>query len=228
MTPTVLSALTRLDRELVPIRLVAERLAGADSVIDPATGAVLISHRPRIGTEAYACVIFPGVEPEVVTRYEEIQRSIGSDGFEIPTAYRNVLSRLNGAWMFQLSVFGLPPSMCQYPPLLDRTAHQPLDLGTANSDWRRKYAADPEQFHFGSSQFSAEENIAYFLNANGSVTAMLRGGHKVWDWPSIEGFLNAELPRAESQFAEFETSMAAVRAVVATEKPKRKNKERRR
>jgi hypothetical protein len=55
-------ALTQLDQELTPIRLVAERLAIDNSVIDPQTGAALISHRPQIGPEAYACVIFPGVE----------------------------------------------------------------------------------------------------------------------------------------------------------------------
>jgi len=126
-----------LDHELTPIRLVAERLAGADSVVD-ANGAALLSHRPKIGAKAYACVIFPGVTPEVMSRYEKLQHSMGNRRFEIPAVYRHVLLRLNGAWVFHLALYGLPPSMCQDPPLLDRSAHQPLDLGTANLHWRRE------------------------------------------------------------------------------------------
>jgi hypothetical protein len=200
MTLPVLSVLTHLDHELTPIRLVAERLAGADSVVDLLTGAALISHRPQIGTEAYACVIFPGVAEEQTARYEELQRSRGNDGFEIPDVYRSVIRRLNGAELFRLSLYGLPASMCQTPPLLDRSARQPLDLGTANRVWRKRYSADPTLFHFGSGPYSPEENIAYFLQPNGSVVALLRGDHEEWVWPSIEAFLSQELPRAEEQF----------------------------
>jgi len=66
------------------------------------------------------------------------------------------------------------------------------------------YGAGPTQFHFGSSHYSREEDIAFFLNSDGSVVALLKGGHKVWDWRSVEAFLNAELPRAESQYEEAE------------------------
>ena len=225
MTSTAQSVLQSLDHELAPIRLVAERLAVADSVIDPPSGAALFSRRPRIGTEAYACVIFPGVAPETISRYEELQHSIGNGGFAIPAVFKKVLLRLNGAWIFRLSLYGLPPSMCHNPPLLDRSARQPLDLGTANLNWRRQYAADPTQFHFGGSQYSHEENIAYFLNGDGSVVALLKGGHRVWDWPSIETFLNAELPRAESQYEEFERRMSAIK-IAPKEKSKRSTKAR--
>ena len=77
-------AVANLDHELTPIRVIAERLASAACVIDVRTGAALISPRPNIGTEAYACVIFPGVTPEVVARYEELQHALGNDGFVIP------------------------------------------------------------------------------------------------------------------------------------------------
>jgi len=127
---------------------------GTDSLIESGTGAALISHRPNIGTEAYACVIFPGISDETIARYEEVQRSSGRS-IEIPEAYRSVLRRLNGADIFRLSLYGLPPAMCQDPPLLKRSVRQPLDLGSANLHWRRKYTADPGRFHIGSGPYSA-------------------------------------------------------------------------
>jgi len=207
-----------LDRELSPIRVVAERLSDADSIIDPTAGAALLSRRPRIAPEAYACVIFPGVVREVAARYEALQHSTGNQNFEIPAIYRSVLLRLNGAWIFQLSLYGLPPSMCQTPPVLDRSARQPLDLGTANRQWRMRYSADQKHFHFGSGPYSPQENVAYFLEADGSVISLLPGGKRVSEWHSIEAFLRAEISRTESEYPEFEDRMAATWTASATPK----------
>jgi len=203
---TALSALASLDAELTPIRIVAERLAGTDSIIDSSSGAALFSHRPKIGTEAYACTIFPAISAGLMARYEELHCS----EFHIPIAYRKVLLRMNGASIFRLSLYGLPISMCQEPPLLDRSARQPLDLGSANLHWRRRYSSDRGQFQFGASPYSREENVAYFLNGNGSVSAVLNGGRKIWEWSSIQRFLEVELLRSESAFAEFENRMGAI------------------
>ena len=192
--------LSNLDRELTPIQLLAERLANSDSSIDLPTGAALISHRPHVGTEAYACVIFPGIGEEQTTCYEKLQSSRGNDPFTIPNAYRSIVRRMNGAQFFRLTLYGLPPSMCQLPPLLNRAVRQPLDLGTANQRWRKKYSSDPALFHFGSSPYSPEANVGYFLKSNGSVVALLKGDHQECEWPSIERFLSQELLRAEQQF----------------------------
>lgn len=180
-------------------------------MVDSRTGAALISRRPKIGTEAYACQLFLGITEDVLARYEEIHGSRGHR-FEIPAAYRTVLRRLNGASVFELNLYGLPPSMCQNPPLLDRATRQPLDLATANVQWAKKYAASPEYFHFGSGPHSAEEYLGYFLHTDGSVVALLRDGQQVSTWLSIQEFLTAELPRSESQFEEFESRMVAVAA----------------
>jgi hypothetical protein len=200
VTLQVQSMLSNLDRELTPIRLLAERLASSDSSIDLQTGAALISHRPQVGTEAFACVIFPGIREEQTISYENIQRSRGNDCFAIPGAYRSIIRRMNGAQLFRLMLYGLPPTMCQTSPLLNRSARQPLDLGTANQFWRKKYSSDPTLFHFGGGPHSPKENVGYFLRSNGSVVALLVGEHEEGEWPSIENFLSHELSRAEEHF----------------------------
>lgn len=196
-----------LDGELAPLRRVAGRFAGGDSWIDPTSGAALLSPRPAIAPEAYACVMFPGVSPKDIARYEEVRRSTDRQPLDIPEVYKNVLLRLNGATLFRMTLFGLPTGMCQDPPMLDRSARQPLDLGTANSSWRKPYAPRPSQFQFGSGPYAHEENTAYFLNEDGSIDALLHGGRRVWTWSSLKPFLTTELARAEALFVDFEAAM---------------------
>ena len=186
------------------MRSLAERLASADDAIESASGAVLISRRPKIAPEAYACVLYPGVGSELIHRYEEIQT------VEIPRVYRELLERLNGASLFQIDLFGIPLSMAQDPPLLNRSIRQPLDISSANLYWRGPYKAAPAEFHFGSGPSSYEENVGYFFDTKGGVKSLKRGGERVGVWPSIQEFLVHELARAESVFADFEQSMQGV------------------
>lgn len=226
MIPTAVSQfLNALDAELLPVRSLAERLASADDAIEPASGAVLISRRPKIAPEAYACVLYPGVGPDVIHRYEE---SPSNDRpIEIPRVYRTLLGRLNGASLFQIDLFGIPLSMAQDPPLLDRSTRQPLDIGTANLFWRVRYRSDLTKFHFGGGPYSPDENAGYFIDANGAVEALIRGGKRVGAWPSIQEFLVHELARAESLFVDFEQSMESVQqeTVKAPDRRRRKKSE---
>jgi hypothetical protein len=199
VTPEVHSMLLHLDQELTPIRLLAERLANSDASIDSA-GAALIAHCPHVGPEAFACVIFPGIGEEQTGIYEQLQNSRNNDRFTIPIAYRHIVRRMNGAQFFRLSLYGLPSSIRQIPPMLNRSLRQPLDLGTANQLWRKKYSSDSGLFHFGSGPYSPEENVGYFLKPNGRVVALLKGERQAYEWPSFEEFLSRELPRAEELF----------------------------
>jgi hypothetical protein len=200
MQPELTSLLAALDGELARIRQIAERFG--DATTDANTGAALISHRPAIGAEAFACVLFPGITPDALIRYEAAQRLLHRD-FEIPEIYKSVLLRLNGAVVFGMHLFGVPLTMVDAPPLLDRSSCQPLDLGTANTSWRKRYAPRPSQFQFGSAPYSKEENTAHFLNEDGTIEALLPGGRQFSSWSSLESFLSAELARAEAFFDEF-------------------------
>ena len=226
MSDSVRSVVSRLEGGLVPLRIEAERLIGPDAVMDPPSGAALISHRPKIAPGAYACVIFPGVTAEKITRYEQIQHNVGNRTFEIPAAYREALMNLNGGWIFQLALYGLPPSMCSIPQQLDRSKRQPLDIGLANQDWCRKYSPLPSQFHFGSGPYSWEENLGYFLEPNSRVIALRQGGLRVSEWPSIAAFMDAEISRARSEYREFEARMGAVIQAASNGASKSKSKKR--
>jgi hypothetical protein len=188
-----------LEGELAPIRQVAERFIGSDAEVDKDTGALLLSRRPAIGSEAFACVLFPGLPPDAVKQYEETEVT-SSVHFHVSPGYKRVLYHLNGASLFGIHLFGLPDTMRQNPPLLNRSVRQPLDLGAANTYWRRPYKADPAQFHFGGGPLSYKENVGYFLNPDESVEVFRSDGRRIWSWTSIVEFLNHELPRAESLF----------------------------
>jgi hypothetical protein len=218
--------LSHLDHELVPLRQVAEGLLDEDSLIDPATGAALISRRTKIAPEAFACVIYPGMPHEAIARYEEIHSHGSNSSFTIPDAYKTVLSRSNGADVLKMHLYGLPPPMCNNPPLLSRSSRQPLDLATANKDWRRAFGPDPTQFHFGGAFYSSEENLAYFLNLDGGVEALRKGKIRVNLWQNFESFLRDELSRLAGVFPAYEESMAQFHLSLEAEAKNRKKKSR--
>jgi hypothetical protein len=216
--------LSNLDNELTPLRQVAEELLDEDSLLDPATGAALISRRIKVAPEAFACVVYPGMPAEGIARYEGIHNLASGARITIPDAYKAIVTRLNGAEVLELSLYGLPPSMCNNPPLLSRSMRQPLDLATANNDWNRSFKPDEAQFHFGGSPYSWEENLGYFLNPDASVEAVLKGGVRVNQWPTFEAFLNDELSRLAKLFPAFEERWFESRQSLKTETKNRKQK----
>ena len=199
--------LETLNDDLLPIRGVIERFASSEVNLDPATGALRLSHRPKIGTDAYACVLYPGVGSDLIDRYERIQRARLSDYLEIPPFYRSLLTRLNGADLFGISLFGIPLSMAQDPPLLNRSVLQPLDVGTANENWRLEYGVDRPHFHFAGGPYSNTENVGYFLTPDNRVEAYLAREKRIGEWKTVGAFLAAETDRAESRFPDFERMM---------------------
>jgi len=107
---------------------------------------------------------------------------------------------LNGAHLFNIALFGVPPSMAQNPPLLDRSALQPLDVCTANENWRLEYRVARPNFYFASGSHSSTENVGYFLTPNNRVEAYLVGEKKIGEWTGMDAFLTDELERSELGF----------------------------
>ncbi len=194
--------LSTLDGQFASIRDVARRFLDETAVVDPASGAALVSHRPKVAPQAFAVVLYAGVSTESITLYEGIPGRRGA--FHIPAVYKSLLALLNGAHLFEIDLYGVPLSMTYSPPLLNRSVRQPLDLATANFDWSRRYQPDPDQFHFGSGPYSYEENIGYFLNPDEGVEARRVGGERFGYWKSLATFLAEELRRAEDLFPFFE------------------------
>jgi hypothetical protein len=192
--------LENLSGELLPIRQLAERLLDPTAQLDPDSGNLFLSHRPKIGPEAYAVVLFAAVTPEMIAAYAGLRSSGLRGKLTIPPTYLQILQVLNGTELYQLQLYGLPPSLCADPPLLNRSDRQPLDLGAANLTWSRLYRPTLSQFHFGSGPYSYEENLAYFLNQDDTVEARRIGGSLFGSWSSIAPFLEEEISRAESLF----------------------------
>ncbi len=184
--------------ELSPIRDVAMRLIGADPKYILSNGVMSISKRPKIGTEAYALNLFEGVSHDDISKYERIH------GLEINPCYRKILLSLSGAFLFQISLFGIPPSMNQFPPRLDRSSPQPHDLATANRIWNFEFKDVDHLFHFGGGPWSHHENVGYFLDAEGKISAVLKDGTVIKSWDKFGEFLTSELERAEKNYPEYE------------------------
>jgi hypothetical protein len=202
MTQDIERLLGSLDGDLSPIQEAARRHWALNGTIDPGSGAVSLDHRPRFAPEAYALVLYPGLTPGDLARYEQLS---------IPLLYREILYRLNGAFLFEAALFGVPRSMIQDSPRLDRSILQPLDVGEANRHWRIKYKVDPSLFYFGSGPHSYTEQRGYFLAGDGRIDAYLPGGKRLATWPSLGQFLSAELARLEAIYPESEQRQEQIR-----------------
>lgn len=73
-------------------------------------------------------MLFPGIAKSAILRYEEFWRSSPRFTIEIPEVYKSVLSRINGAAVFGMNLFGVPLTMLNEPPLLDRSLRQPCPI----------------------------------------------------------------------------------------------------
>lgn len=196
-----------LPTRLAPLRHLVLRHLTAGYIDDPQSGAWLIDHRPKVAAEAYAIVLFHGIDDVAVDRYRAIQERMG-EGIDIPNEYRSILSYLNGAQILKGHFFGIPRSMLTYPPLLDRSIRQPMDISSANKFWKVQYKAEP-RFFFGSGPYSHEENLGYFWGGDGRIETFRTGGARVDSYCNFEGFLDGEIARLTSIYPDYEQRQEA-------------------
>jgi hypothetical protein len=112
---------------------------------------------------------------------------------EIPSLYRELLLVTNGYLAFDLSLFGLAPSMQESPHLLDREKRQCHALSLANRDWIREFEVEENWFYFGGRALSASEKAGYFLSEGSLVRALRISGETVGEWSNFSLFLEEEL-----------------------------------
>lgn len=191
--------------ELYPIRDVAMRLIDADPKYKWSNGVLSISKRPKIGSQTYALILYEGITDDGISKYEQIHE------FEINPNYRKILLTLSGAFLFQISLFGIPLTMNQFPPRLDRSSLQPHDLASANRFWKSEFKNIDHLFHFGGGPWSHRENVGYFLDAEGNISAILKNGTVINSWDKFSEFLINELERAEINYPEYEKFMFKLR-----------------
>ncbi|MGH9761435.1 MAG: hypothetical protein ACREDR_23375, partial [Blastocatellia bacterium] len=151
---------------------------------------------PNIAPKAYALRFFAPLSSDLIDSYQSIHN------IRVSSYYLPILQKLNGAHAFELSLFGIPPSMASDPPLLDRSVAQPLDIGTANTVWKRGYAVEKDWFHFGGGPYTFDENIGYFFDQSGTIHSMRKSGKSLGSWRTFKQFLVDELARAEAAYSE--------------------------
>jgi hypothetical protein len=91
-------------------------------------GAVKIFNRTWVAPMNYGLLLFPPADKAIIEKFEKKEK------LKIPDFYKTILTMMNGCFIYDFSLFGLPKSIYE-KGLLDRSDLYQFDLGTANKDW---------------------------------------------------------------------------------------------
>jgi hypothetical protein len=161
-----------------------------DIHIETSSQALLVRHTPEEGVRAFAITLFPAISSEFIERYEQIH------GIELSPPIRHLLMHVNGGFLRELSLCGIPLSMAAEPPLLSRSGRNPFDIATAIRAWRAGYRYESEaEVLFASRNAGWTLQYGYFLRPDGSVARYTKHDRprESKSWPSFEVFLAEEL-----------------------------------
>jgi len=175
---------------LTPLKEAASRYLKYPSVVGK-NGVMDIGHRPWVAELNYMLMLYPGIEPDALSRYcrkFEIQ---------VPEVYADFLHAVNGGFFFGMSLCGVPLSMLGNPPLLDRRILQCHDLATAATQWIEEYRVPAGFFHFGGRHFSYRANAGYFFEGNERIVSVSGKKKVIGEWTSFSDFLSDELQASE-------------------------------
>jgi hypothetical protein len=178
--------------------------------------ALFLDFCPKLGNEFYGIKLFKGVTAVDISRYERLHN------IKIPRFYREILLVVSGAHIYELSLYGISPSMLQNPPLLDRSTSQPFDLGTAVNNWSNEFEGHSNSFHFGGAPFSDDENVGYFYSKESGFYSARNNGQIVNTWKRFDMFLRDEIARTKEMYPAFIEFMAEL--LIKPKKSKKKAK----
>lgn len=180
-------------RRVEEISVVSGALAEAASRLfdrpggDFEDGVLRLGHRPWVAPENYAITIYPGMPAEVIDRYA--QRIQGG----IPESYASVLRAFSGAFVYGISLAGIPASMAGAATLVDRKILRCHDLSLATTFWAMEYSKVPAgAFHFGGRSFTSRSNVGYFL-AGDKIISLRNSGKKIGEWTDFDTFMREEI-----------------------------------
>ena len=183
------SKIDALPDEYAAIKHQAKKYLMNNSLIDKAE-TVKIYHRPWVAPLNWGLFLYKGAASDWIGELSD------RTGKAIPDFYGRFLSSINGAFIYDLSLYGISPSMRERN-LLDRSVLQCHDLVLANADWISNYNVDPNCFYFGGRHYTYSENIGYFF-VEGKIKAIRKNGIIVKEWTQFSDLLNDEIPIAEA------------------------------
>jgi hypothetical protein len=207
----IVTFIDTLTDEMEPLRDIAVRLSSGLNEING--DMIALSHRPHVAPQSYALRLNMPLPQANLIQYQLIHK------ITLSPHYLPILQKLNGAEIFELSLFGIPPSMANNPPLLDRTAAMPLDIATANAHWKFEYAIQNDWFHFGGGPLSLDENIGYFFDSVGKIYSIRKNGEIINSWVLFSQFLYDEIFRCEALYPAYEEFMAEAICEFGTKTP---------
>jgi hypothetical protein len=147
-----------------------------------------ILHRPWVARLNWGLMIYKGADTKWINEAE------GNINKKIPDFYKRFLTNINGCFLYDISMFGLIPS-------LTRSFLQCHSLTIANNHWIKEFDVDQSLFHFGVGPYSHQENTGYFYRHD-KIMSVRKNGKLVNEWSSFSDFLNDELTRAENKMLE--------------------------
>lgn len=153
-------------------------------------GAVNVFNRTWVAPMNYGLLLFPPVDKTIIDKFEKKEK------LKIPDFYKTILNMMNGCFIYDFNLFGLPKSIYE-KGLIDRSDLYQFDLGTANKYWKLEYKIEANLFHFGGRAYSYEENTGYFTDQESNIYSILHSGQIVKTWTSFKQFMTDEVAEAE-------------------------------
>ena len=188
MTNEIDNFLNNLTPDWTPIKDQATKYFDIDSRIRD-DGAVQVFRQPWVAPQSFGLLLFPPVDNKWFEAFAE------QTNLTIPKFYQDILLKMNGCFVYDFSLFGLPKTMYT-TGLLSRTVLQQYDLGTANTTWIHSYDIDMSLFHIGGRTYSDEENVGYFID-NNKIVSIKENGEIVNSWTTFADFLKEEINISE-------------------------------
>lgn len=164
-TEILLAKINAYPDEYLSIKRQAKKYISNNSSLDK-DDTLKIFHRPWVAPLNWGIRFYKGADGKWLEEYENRTQTT------IPNAYKKFLLTINGCFIYDLSLFGLTPSIYS-KGTLDRSELQCHDLISANKDWIREYPLNQDYFHFGGHAYTYEENVGYFFHEN-KIKSLLR------------------------------------------------------
>lgn len=158
MVDKIKKRLKKIDDKYPAISAQCHKYIENNSKIDE-NNNINIFHRPWVAPQNWGIKLFESVNSKWIKDFKTRTEK------SIPDFYKDFLKISNGGFIYDLSLYGLPPSIYT-KGVLSRSMLQCHDLTSANNNWIVEYDIDRNSFYFGGRAHTFEENVGYFFHKN--------------------------------------------------------------
>ena len=105
--------LNNFDNEFISLKNCGKKYLKYCSIID-IDNSIKIGHNPVVALENYIIVLYEGITKSWINKFKTNTK------IKIPEIYQDLLLKINGCYIFDMTLYGLTPSLYNNK-LLDRT-----------------------------------------------------------------------------------------------------------